>query len=102
MDTTNGTPFRRLLEEGIISGDAFVQIGIRDFSNAKAYHEYAIEQGVTVYAMADVRQQSLPAILTKEINRLKEQVEFIYLSVDMDVLDQAFAPGCPAITRRDG
>lgn len=94
---TNGTPFRRLLEGGTLQGDHLVQIGIRDFTNAKAYDDYAKEQGVTVYTMGDVREQSLKSIMQKELARLSELVDYIYISLDMDVLDQAFAPGCPAI-----
>ncbi|MBC5635562.1 formimidoylglutamase [Ornithinibacillus sp. BX22] len=94
---TNGTPFRRLLEDKVISGENLVQIGIRDFTNAKAYHTYAMDHGVTVYTMKQVRDQSLSNILTNEIITLAKRVDAIYLSVDMDVLDQAFAPGCPAI-----
>ena len=94
---TNGTPFRRLLEDGIISGNDLVQIGIRDFTNARAYHEYAIEKGVTVYTMKDVRDKGLIEILEVEMEKMTSLVDYIYLSVDMDVLDQAFAPGCPAI-----
>lgn len=94
---TNGTPFRRLLEDGVMNGQQLVQIGIRDFTNAKEYHHYARSHGVTVYTMADVTKSTLVSILKKELDRLANEVDAIYLSVDMDVLDQAFAPGCPAI-----
>ncbi|MFD2044353.1 formimidoylglutamase [Ornithinibacillus salinisoli] len=94
---TNGTPFRRLLEDKIIQGENLVQIGIRDFTNAKAYHNYAKENGVVVYTMADVHHSGVREILRQEVERLKQQVDVIYISLDMDVLDQAFAPGCPAI-----
>ncbi|MGF3105723.1 formimidoylglutamase [Rossellomorea sp. DUT-2] len=94
---TNGTPFRRLLEEGHIKGEHLIQIGIRNYANAKAYHDYAIEQGVTVYTMKDVRQQPMTELINSALNQLKDKVDTIYLSVDMDVLDQAYAPGCPAI-----
>lgn len=94
---TNGTPFRRLLEDDIIEGENLSQIGIRDFTNAAAYDNYASEQGVTVYTMADVERLTITKILEEEIQRLAEKTDVIYLSVDMDVLDQAFAPGCPAI-----
>src|SRR5690625_1134570 len=94
---TNGTPFRRLLEDDILKGENLVQIGIRDFTNAKAYDDYAKEQGVTVYTMGDVNKQSLTSILNKEVQNVAEKVDHIYISLDMDVHDQAFAPGCPAI-----
>ena len=94
---TNGTPFRRLLEEGHIKGEHLIQIGIRNYANAKAYHDYAIEQGVTVYTMQDVRQHQMTKLIEQSLDQLESKVDTIYLSVDMDVLDQAFAPGCPAI-----
>ncbi|MGD6850038.1 formimidoylglutamase [Rossellomorea aquimaris] len=94
---TNGTPFRRLIEEGHIKGEHLIQIGIRNYANAKAYYDYAIEQGVTVYTMKDVRQQPMTELINNALNQLQDKVDTIYLSVDMDVLDQAYAPGCPAI-----
>ncbi|MGM0866983.1 MAG: formimidoylglutamase [Bacillota bacterium] len=94
---TNGTPFRRLIEEGHIQGEHLIQIGIRNYANAKAYHDYAIEQGVTIYNMKDVRQQPMTELINNTLNQLQDKVDTIYLSVDMDVLDQAYAPGCPAI-----
>jgi formiminoglutamase len=94
---TNGTPFRRLIEEGHLKGEHLIQIGIRNYANAKAYHDYAIENGVTVYTMKDVTQRPIAELIQDALNQLENKVDTIYLSVDMDVLDQAYAPGCPAI-----
>ncbi|MFL8938392.1 formimidoylglutamase [Rossellomorea oryzaecorticis] len=94
---TNGTPFRRLIEEGHLKGEHLIQIGIRNYANAKAYHDYAIENGVTVYTMKDVRQRPITDLIESALHQLDPKVDTIYLSVDMDVLDQAYAPGCPAI-----
>jgi formiminoglutamase len=94
---TNGTPFRRLIEEGHLKGEHLIQIGIRNYANAKAYHDYAIQNGVTVYTMKDVRQRTIAELIQDALNQLEKKVDTIYLSVDMDVLDQAYAPGCPAI-----
>ncbi|MGM7700262.1 formimidoylglutamase [Pseudalkalibacillus sp. Hm43] len=95
--TGNGTPFRALIEEGIIQGDQLIQIGIRNFSNSRPYHEYGKKHGVTVYTMKDVRKKGIEELIQKSVAQLKEHVDVIYVSLDMDVLDQAFAPGCPAI-----
>ena len=94
---TNGTPFRSLMEGGYLKGEHLIQIGIRDFSNAKEYHEYTKEKGVRVYTMGAIEQDGITSILRKELMRLEKEVDYIYLSIDMDVVDQAFAPGCPAI-----
>ncbi|MGI2709770.1 formimidoylglutamase [Bacillus cytotoxicus] len=95
---SNGTPFRSLLEHDVIVGNQLVQIGIRNFSNARTYHEYAKENDITIYTMKHVRERFIKDIITESIEILRRQgVTAIYVSVDMDVLDQAFAPGCPAI-----
>ncbi|MBS8264390.1 formimidoylglutamase [Mesobacillus boroniphilus] len=94
---TNGTPFRSLIEGGHLKGGNLVQVGIRDYANAKEYHDYTKEKGISVYTMEDIENTGIIPIIKKELERLSELVDVIYLSVDMDVVDQAFAPGCPAI-----
>ncbi|MBS2969157.1 formimidoylglutamase [Metabacillus sp. KIGAM252] len=94
---TNGTPFRSLIEEGVVEGENLVQIGIRDFSNAEAYSDYAQEKRLSIYTMGDIERSGIIPIVEKEGDRLAEKVDVIYLSLDMDAVDQAFAPGCPAI-----
>lgn len=94
---SNGTPFRSLIEHDVISGDQLVQIGIRDFSNSAIYSSFAYSNQVTVYTMKDVRKQPITTILEQAIEQLIPLVDCLYLSIDIDVLDQAFAPGCPAI-----
>ncbi|MBD8070848.1 formimidoylglutamase [Bacillus sp. PS06] len=95
---TNGTPFRSLIENKRIQGEHLIQIGIRDFMNSEAYSKYAKEQGITVFTMKDVQDHSIEKIVQDSMSYLEEKkVDLIYVSVDMDVLDQAFAPGCPAI-----
>lgn len=94
---TNGTPFRSLLDGEILRGEDLVQVGIRDHSNAEEYDRYAKEKGINVYTMDDVEEKGIISIIQRELARLENQVDMIYLSVDMDAVDQAFAPGCPAI-----
>ncbi|WP_280768028.1 formimidoylglutamase [Salipaludibacillus daqingensis] len=95
--TSNGTPFRSLLETETIEGKNLVQVGIRDFSNSKPYYTFAKNQDVMIYTMKDVRDRNIRDIIGNSVNMLKKSVEAIYLSVDMDVVDQSQAPGCPAI-----
>lgn len=94
---SNGTPFRGLLESGAIQGEDLIQIGLRNFSNGQPYHQYAKDQGIRLWTMRDIYQHSMPNIIEQSLNELEQKVDTIYISVDMDVLDQAFAPGCPAI-----
>lgn len=94
---SNGTPFRSLIDEGILKGEHLVQIGLRNFSNSSPYTEFGISHGVTIYTMRDVRLLGIQKIINDSLHQLSLEVDAIYISLDMDVLDQAFAPGCPAI-----
>ncbi|PYZ91998.1 formimidoylglutamase [Salipaludibacillus keqinensis] len=94
---TNGTPFRSLLESKVIEGKNLVQVGIRDFSNSKTYRRYVEEQGGQIYTMKDVRERKITEILSEAMADLVSRVDSVYVSLDMDVVDQSQAPGCPAI-----
>jgi formiminoglutamase len=94
---SNGTPFRSLLETKTIEGKHLAQIGIRDFSNSKIYRQYCEDHGVSIYTMKAVRSREITDILKESIDRMKKDVDVIYVSLDMDVIDQSQAPGCPAI-----
>ncbi|MZQ83877.1 formimidoylglutamase [Paenibacillus sp. 5J-6] len=94
---TNGTPFRGILESGVVYGPNIVQIGIRGFMNSKPYHDYVISQGVHVYTSRDVRRMGIDAVLDEAIQLAGKDTDVLYVSFDVDVIDQAYAPGCPAI-----
>jgi formiminoglutamase len=94
---TNGTPLRTILESGAIPGREIVQIGIRGFMNAKPYTDYIRGHGVTVYTSRDVRNRGIESILQEAIDSILAAADMIYVSFDMDVIDQSYAPGCPAI-----
>lgn len=94
---SNGTPFRGLIESGVLKGENLIQIGIRNFSNSREYHDYGKDHNVTIHTMKDVRERKIIDILKESVATLQDKVDCIYVSVDMDVLDQAYAPGCPAI-----
>jgi len=94
---TNGTPFRGILESGVVEGRHIVQIGIRGFMNAKPYHDYITSSGVHVYTSRDVRRMGIDAVLDQALQLAGDGTDVIYVSFDVDVIDQAYAPGCPAI-----
>ncbi|GLX70970.1 agmatinase family protein [Paenibacillus glycanilyticus] len=94
---TNGTPFRGILESGLVDGRNIAQIGIRGFMNAKPYHDYVVSKGVSVFTSRDVRRKGIDPILDQALTIAGDGTEAIYVSFDVDVIDQAFAPGCPAI-----
>jgi formiminoglutamase len=93
---TNGTPFRRLLESGALDGTRLVQIGLRNFANAKAYTQYAKSHGVTMYTMNRLQELGREEVLAQALAVAGRDGADIYVSFDLDVLDPSVAPGVPA------
>lgn len=90
---TSGTPYRQLFEAGL---DEFCVIGARHFETSTRYAEWARERGATV-----VDAEAVAADLGAAIDRVVDavaDVDYVFLSLDLDVLDDALAPGVSAPT----
>ncbi|GAA3323954.1 hypothetical protein GCM10020331_049890 [Ectobacillus funiculus] len=82
----------------MVEGENIIQIGIRNFFQMPRHIMHMLlQKGVTVYTMKQVRNRAVTDIVQESIEKLRTRVDSIYVSIDMDVLDQACAPGCPAI-----
>nr|WP_263327467.1 agmatinase family protein [Neobacillus sp. Marseille-Q6967] len=95
---SNGTPMRNLIESGIVEGVNMYNIGLHGFFNTKDLKEYADEKGVNYVTLREARKRGVVAMVERCLEELSSKVDTIYLTVDMDVLDIAFAPGVPAST----
>jgi formiminoglutamase len=93
---TNGTPIRQLIEGGTIRGEHVVQIGLHAFANARAYAEFARQPGVTLFTARQVAHEGIDALVARALEIASAGTRAVYVTVDMDVLDQAYAPGVPA------
>jgi formimidoylglutamase len=91
---TNGSPIRGLIEDGLPDARV-VQVGIHSFANSAEYRTYCDEHGIEVVTMATVDEVGAAWVVTSALNDLARRCEWVYVDVDMDVLDLAFAPGCP-------
>jgi formiminoglutamase len=89
----NGNPIRALLEEGL-PGERIVQVGIQPFANSPEYAEIAEEAGITIITADEVRARGVREVVPEALRQL-ESAEAIYVDLDLDVLDRAFAPACP-------
>lgn len=94
---TNGTPFRNLIESKTINPRNLVQIGIRNYANSEYYRDDAEQLGVKVFTMNDIKSRPIEEILTEATAIAGNGTKAIYVTIDIDVLDQAFAPGAVAI-----
>ena len=89
----HGTPMRRLIESGAVPGRNFVQVGLRGYWPPGTTFEWMRAQGMRWHTMAEIEERGFDAVLDDAIAEAQDGAEYIYLSVDIDVLDPAFAPG---------
>ncbi|RNB89589.1 formimidoylglutamase [Brevibacillus fluminis] len=94
---SNGTPIRGLIESGTVEGKHIAQIGIHSFANSKPYRDYAVSKGITQFTARQVAREGIEPLVAKALEIAGEGTDAIYVTIDMDVLDQAYAPGVPAM-----
>ncbi|WP_460886923.1 agmatinase [Promicromonospora xylanilytica] len=87
----HGSPFRRAAEEGLLDPGRCVHVGLRGGVYDRAELEADEVLGFQVIRADDYQDQSVGAI----VERIRARVQGgpVYLSVDIDVLDPAHAPG---------
>ena len=87
----HGTPFRRLVEEGILDGNRVVQIGLRGSGYAAEDFDWPVQQGFRVVQAEECWMRSLEPLMAE----VREKVGGgpVYISFDIDGLDPSFAPG---------
>ncbi|MBP3037835.1 agmatinase [Arthrobacter sp. zg-ZUI100] len=88
---THGTPFRRAVEEGILDTEAISHVGTRGPLYGKRDLEDDRRFGFGIVTSSDVFRQGVDEVVAKLRDRIGNRP--LYISVDIDVLDPAHAPG---------
>jgi agmatinase len=91
VELSHGTPMRRLVEAGHIDPSRYVQIGLRGYWPGEEEFAWQRERGIESIFMHEVRELGVEATVERAVASLGPGPA--YLSVDIDVLDPAFAPG---------
>ena len=90
MKYSHGTPVRRAIEEGLLAEPNILQIGLRGQLYGAHDMDYPRARKITMVTAEEFHEHGLPLIREKlkPFQGLKT-----YLSLDIDVVDPAFAPG---------
>ena len=91
LEISHGTPMYRLVEAGHVDGARYVQIGLRGYWPEEEEFAWQAERGITSFFMHDVRDRGIREVVGEAIEIVGKGPA--YLTVDVDVLDPAFAPG---------
>jgi agmatinase len=91
VERSHGTPMYRLVRDGHVDPRRYVQIGLRGYWPGEVEFAWQTEQGITSFFMHDVRALGLDAVVARTVELAGAGPVFV--TVDIDVLDPAFAPG---------
>ncbi|MFB6186138.1 MAG: arginase family protein, partial [Halobacteriaceae archaeon] len=87
------TPYRQLVEWGL---ESLVVVGARHFETSTIYHDYLRSQNGEIITAEEIGENVVSSA-NQAIDALGD-VDFVYISLDMDVLDMSAAPGVSAPT----
>ena len=88
---SHGTPMYRLVESGHVDPARYVQIGLRGYWPGPDEFGWQRERGITSFFMHDVRGRGIDTVVGEALGIVGDGP--VFLTVDVDVLDPAFAPG---------
>jgi agmatinase len=88
---THGTPFRRAVEEGILDTSALSHVGTRGPLYGKQDLTDDEKMGFGIVTSADIYRRGADEVADQLRQRIGDRP--LYISIDIDVLDPAHAPG---------
>ncbi|MFI5258859.1 MAG: agmatinase family protein [Candidatus Limnocylindrales bacterium] len=98
-----GQPLRRVLETcPNVRGSNIAQIGLHGFTNSADYVSWARSSGFSLHTARRVRQKGIAQVLREAITAASTGTHALYVSVDLDVLAQAYSPAATGNTTPDG
>jgi agmatinase len=87
---SHGTPVRRAVEEGLLLKGHVLQVGLRGQVYSKDDFNFGRKHKFSVVTAEEFHRQGLPAV-NKALKRFRGKP--VYVTLDIDVVDPAFAPG---------
>jgi agmatinase len=87
---SHGTPVRRAIEEGLLAPKGVLQIGLRGQVYSKADFDFGRQHSFTVVTSEEFHKGGV-ALVQRHLKKLARRP--VYVTLDIDVVDPAFAPG---------
>jgi len=88
----SGTPFNQILTEN--NDVAYFAIGIQQQSNPKELFEIAAKKNVSYVSNFDC--ETFSETLKSKLNAFIKEVDYLYITIDMDGFSSSYAPGVSA------
>jgi formimidoylglutamase len=93
---TSGSSYGLAIEEGLVDPRSVVEIGAHGFLNSRAYVDKAMKLGITLVSAEDVSKRGPKAVTRESYMLASKGADSVYVSFDLDAIDQAQAAGVSA------
>ena len=91
---THGAMVRRLIDEGHVKGEHFIQIGLNSYKPGGSDLDWMRQNGVKYRFMHEIDAKGWRKVLKEVLSEVEAmKIKYVFLSLDTDVLDMAYAPG---------
>lgn len=87
----SGTPYRQLLEEGVIMPSMFYEVGINSYANSPKYSKYVRDVGAQIHYLGDLRAVGAGSLVRSIVS--SSHADGIFFGFDLDVVRAVEAPG---------
>jgi agmatinase len=91
VERSHGTPMFRLVEAGLVDPRRYVQVGLRGYWPGDVEFGWQRMRGISSLFMHEIRDRGIAWVVDRAVEIAGDGPT--YLTVDVDVLDPAFAPG---------
>ena len=93
----HGYPVYRLLNEGHVRHEDYIQVGLRSSGTDKSVFKWMREGGMRYHTMAEIERRGWDAVIDRVLAEASEDGRKLHISFDIDVIDPAFtvATGTP-------
>jgi agmatinase len=92
-EAPHGVPFHHAVRDGHLDGHNIVQVGLRGAWPFPDDFAWMRSAGFRWHTMGEVVERGIAAVTKDAIAHARSRAPRTYLTVDIDVLDPAFAPG---------
>lgn len=92
MLMNHGAPIYRVMKEGHVRPEDYIQVGLRANYSAENYAWQRLI-GMRYHTMAEIVYRGWEATMERVLQEANENTEYLYISFDVDVLDPSDIPG---------
>ncbi|MCL5995740.1 MAG: formimidoylglutamase [Chloroflexi bacterium] len=90
----SGTPYRQLIEAGLLNPAQFYEVGYQPYYNSPVYEQYLHEKGAHLISMPELRVAGIAGTIGNIL--AQQRVPYVFWGFDLDVVRAADAPGVSA------